>query len=212
MTNLNDIGTEFHQPPLDAEGMDPNPITQFEKWILTAIERKEQDPNAMTLATVDNTGHISARIMLLKYFDQNGFVFFTNYESAKAQALAQNPNAALVFWWPKSEWQVRVEGKVRRLDEKHSDEYFHNRSRASQIAASISKQSHPVSSAQALKAAFDQLKIEHEGKTLPRPTFWGGYLLEPQKIEFWQGRPFRLHDRIVYQKENGLWSKVRLSP
>lgn len=212
MTNLNDFGNEYEHPPLTREELLCDPIKQFETWIVQAIKHQEHEPNAMTLATVTKTYQVSARMMLLKYFDENGFVFFSNYTSNKAAALEEINQAALLFWWPKSARQVRIQGIVSKLDSKHSDDYFAKRSKASQCAALISKQSSLIASKESLMSDYTHAKKSFEDKPINRPDTWGGYLLKPIQFEFWQGRPHRLHDRFVYQLVKDNWAISQLSP
>ncbi|MGE4349601.1 MAG: pyridoxamine 5'-phosphate oxidase [Candidatus Berkiella sp.] len=212
MTNLNDFGNEYNYPPLDASHLLEEPFAQFESWLLHAIQNQEIEPNAMTLATVNKQYQVSARMMLLKYFDKNGFVFFSNYLSRKAVALGEVKQSALVFWWAKSARQIRIEGNIEKLDEKHSDQYFSKRSQSSQCAALASQQSQILANKDILLSRYQQLKEEAENKSLSRPSHWGGYILKPNLFEFWQGRPHRLHDRFVYQRQEEKWIINRLSP
>lgn len=196
---------------LDKKELLDSPIDQFGLWFEQAQD--EIDRTAMTLATVNSAYDVTARMVLLKSFDQKGFVFFTNYLSPKAQALNEIPKAALVFWWPLSQRQVRITGTVALLDAKGSDDYFGSRSRDSRIAAIISKQSHIITSRDDLIKSFDQMSHDLEGKEcFARPDYWGGYILDPLVMEFWQGREHRLHDRFQYRKMEDKWEIVRLSP
>lgn len=188
----------------------PDPIDQFALWFEAAHD--EIDRTAMTLATVNKNYAISARMVLLKSFDQAGFVFFTHYDSPKAQALQDIPHAALVFWWPKSQRQVRITGQVNFLDAKASDLYFASRSRESQIGALASKQSTVIPNRDYLLQKFNSLSQDLEGQPIPRPANWGGYVLTPQSIEFWEGKPHRLHDRFLYTRQQDSWQIVQLSP
>lgn len=212
MTNLNDFGNEYNYPPLDASHLLEEPFAQFESWLLHAIQNQEIEPNAMTLATVNKQYQVSARMMLLKYFDKNGFVFFSNYLSRKAAALEETKQSALVFWWAKSARQIRIEGNVEKLDEKHSDQYFAKRSLSSQCAALASQQSQILANKDILLSRYEELKEEAKNKSLSRPAHWGGYILKPNLFEFWQGRPHRLHDRFVYKRQEEKWIINRLSP
>lgn len=190
-----------------------NPIDQFQKWWSEAIKSEIDEVNAMTLATASNDGMPSARIMLLKGFDKKGFVFFTNYKSYKAMHLEENPKACLVFFWKELERQVRITGLVKRLSEKESDEYFYSRPVGSQIGAWASNQSQVIENREWLQNRVHQLTEEFKQKELKRPPHWGGYVVTPVIIEFWQGRPSRLHDRIQYTlEEDGNWKIERLSP
>ena len=212
MANLNDIRRDFGLSHLEESDLARDPIQQFELWIQEAIQSNVKDPNGMALATADAKGRVSVRMMLLKYFDQNGFVFFTNYESLKGRMVAENPHASLLFWWPDFERQVRVEGLIEKLDQKHSDEYFNERLFESNIAALLSKQSRVLSDKQAFIDEVEQARKEFHSKPILRPDYWGGYILKPHYFEFWQGGTQRLHDRLVYQMKNDRWSITRLYP
>ena len=209
--DLHDIRDEYSKQELSRRQCDSNPIKQFEKWLGEAIEAKVHEPTAMNLATLNAQGKPSSRVVLLKEVNSQGFVFFTNYQSQKGQALAINPFAALNFFWPELERQVRVEGAVEKLSEAQSDDYFAGRPYTSRIGAWASEQSAVIKSKNTLlaKAALIAAKYPFN---VPRPPHWGGYLVIPEMIEFWQGRPSRLHDRIRYRLENNLWIIERLSP
>ena len=190
--------------------LDRDPLVLFGKWLAQAMEVDDLDSHSTTLATADGQGRPSARIVLLKQADQDGFVFFTNYESRKARELEDNPFAALVFYWPKMQRQVRVEGGVERITESESNAYFESRPRESRIAASISPQSTVIESRETIEHSYQKLK------KLPgpeRPSHWGGFRLQPKAMEFWQGRPNRLHDRFLFtlQDDDG-WKIERLAP
>lgn len=193
--------------------LEQNPFKQFEKWLAEALAAQVAAPDAMTLATATKTGYPSARTVLLRKFDEDGFVFYTNYTSQKAQELAENPNAALTFYWPELHRQVRVAGQVERVSPEESDEYFQSRPRQSCLGAWASEQSQVISSREVLEKRLTELTAEFEGQDVRRPPFWGGYRLRPLMIEFWQGRANRLHDRFRYnyQAENS-WLIERLSP
>lgn len=190
-----------------------NPIEQFGIWLKEALSAEVPEPNAMTLATATTAGVPSVRIVLLKGYDENGFVFYTNYDSHKAQEMADNPNVALVFVWLELQRQVRIQGKVRKISLEASTAYFHMRPKKSQIGAAASPQSKAIEDRTILEENFEAIakKYENEEK-LPRPENWGGYVVEPSKIEFWQGRSSRLHDRIVFQKDGDSWKINRLAP
>ncbi len=198
---------------LDEKLIDPNPVIQFQRWLDEAIAAHLPLPEAMTLATATADGKPSARLVLLKRADENGFVFFTNYQSTKARDLDNNPFAALVFYWPQLERQVRVEGKVQRTSVAESQEYFQTRPRESQIGALASPQSEVISGREALEQRAAELEQLYRDRTIECPTHWGGYRLLPERIEFWKGRVGRLHDRILYELEaDGSWAIKRLAP
>lgn len=188
-----------------------NPLVLFQLWFDQAVKAQCPEPNSMTLATADQAGNPSARIVLLKGADQNGFTFFTNYESQKGRDLAIRPQAALLFHWHELERQVRIKGLVERVSAAESDEYFHSRPAASRIGAWASPQSSAIPSREFLEQAEKRYQAEF-GDTPPRPAHWGGYRLQPMEIEFWQGRPSRLHDRIHYQLDGVIWKIERLAP
>lgn len=189
-----------------------NPFTQFSAWMNEVIDSNLFDPNAVTLATASKEGIPSARTVLLKGFDERGFVFYTNYESTKAKDLDENPNAALLFLWIELERQVRISGEVEKVSQADSEEYFISRPRESQLGAWASKQSSVIASREVLERQFEEMKKRFENKEIPLPPFWGGYRVIPQRIEFWQGRENRLHDRICYTLDAGKWKIERLSP
>jgi pyridoxamine 5'-phosphate oxidase len=188
-----------------------NPLVLFQLWFDQAVKAQCPEPNSMTLATADQAGNPSARIVLLKGADQNGFTFFTNYESQKGRELAIRPQAALLFHWHELERQVRIKGLVERVSAAESDEYFHSRPAASRIGAWASPQSSAIPSREFLEEAEKRYQAEF-GDAPPRPAHWGGYCLKPTEIEFWQGRPSRLHDRIHYQLDAANWKIERLAP
>ncbi len=230
-----DLRREYNLAGLRREDLDPDPLAQFKKWfdqetgvrasgtvrrfliriykaifLMRNVERV--DLNAMTLSTADQAGRPSGRTVLLKGIDSRGFIFFTNYESRKGRELAENPSAALTFYWPDQERQVCVAGSVAKLPEAESAAYFHSRPRGSQIGAWASEQSRPVPDRDALEKKWRSFEEKYP-KEIPKPPHWGGYLLEPTRIEFWQGRPNRLHDRFVYHRPpGGTWNIERLCP
>jgi pyridoxamine 5'-phosphate oxidase len=198
---------------LDENSVDRDPLKLFRRWSDEAKAAGIHLSEAMTLATSTTEGKPSARLVLLKQADERGFVFFTNYNSRKARELDANPQAALVFYWPQLERQVRVEGKVERIGTTESDAYFKTRPRESQIGALASPQSEVIASREALQQRADELEKFYAGREVDRPAHWGGYRLLPDRIEFWKGRPGRLHDRISYERSvDGSWSISRLAP
>ena len=204
---------DYMQRALDESEIAADPITQFDSWYREVLTSGVVEPNAMTLATVTAEGRPSARIVLLKDFDQRGFTFFTNYESRKGQELAQHPWGALVFWWDVMERQVRIEGAVTRVEPELSDEYFASRPYGSRLGAWASPQSRLLSDREELNEKLAALDARYEGGDVPRPPHWGGYRLAPTAVEFWQGRPSRLHDRIRYAAQpDGSWHTARLAP
>jgi pyridoxamine 5'-phosphate oxidase len=207
--DIRDIRKDYKQRALEANDLNLSPIGQFEKWFGEALTSEVLEANAMTLATADKNGIPSARIVLLKEVKEDCFVFFSNYKSEKGQALAENPNGAMVFFWPELERQVRIEGTVKKIPAAESDEYFYSRPKGSQIGAIASHQSQPLDSRGTLEERIKTLSAEAEIK---RPDHWGGYSLTPTKIEFWQGRPSRLHDRFLYTLHDDRWSIERLNP
>lgn len=212
-TSIADIRTDYKRHTLDEQVTSSNPLEQFTKWFDEALHAKALEPNAMTLATADHDGKPSARIVLLKGITDTGFVFYTNYESRKGAQLLVNPYAALVFFWPELERQVRVEGRVEKVPERDSYEYFTSRPFDSRIGAWASQQSSVIPNRDVLEQHFAELRERYKDGSVPLPPFWGGYILVPNNVEFWQGRPGRLHDRIRYtREESGDWRKERLSP
>lgn len=198
---------------LDESMVKADPFQQFEIWFKEAVEAKIPEVTAASLATASKQGRPSARIVLLKQFDERGFVFFTNYNSAKAKDLAENPNAALLFFWEPLERQIRINGIVEKISVKESVEYFCSRPIESQLGAWASMQSTVVAARDVLEMTFASMKKKFKDGKIPTPPHWGGYRIIPDELEFWQGRPSRLHDRICYQKDvEGNWKIVRLSP
>jgi pyridoxamine 5'-phosphate oxidase len=212
MNNIADIRKDYKLQTLEESSVDTDPIKQFAKWWDEAVNSNIDEVNAFTLATVNAAGKPSARILLLKGFDVNGFVFFTNYNSDKGKELAVNSNAAIVFFWKELERQVRIEGTVIKVSEAESDTYFNSRPEGSRIGAWASPQSTVISERKILEDNVKKYEAQFAGKKIERPPHWGGYCLQPQLIEFWQGRPSRLHDRIQYTKEKDGWKIERLAP
>ncbi|MEA3121679.1 MAG: pyridoxamine 5-phosphate oxidase [Paraburkholderia sp.] len=212
MIPLAELRKDYARGSLDEKSVDPDPIRQFKLWLDQALDAQLPEPNAMTVATVDAQGRPSARILLIKGVDERGFVFYTNYESRKGRELAGNPHASLLFHWIELERQVRIEGVVEKTSAEQSDTYFTSRPLASRIGAWASEQSCEIASRAELEAR-EKTFTERFGDTPPRPPHWGGYRLVPERIEFWQGRPSRLHDRLLYTRQAGnRWQISRLSP
>ena len=198
---------------LDRDDLSDDPIVQFEDWFRYACETVPMDPNAASIATVDDQNRPSSRTVLLKYFDDRGFVFFTNYESDKAAHIDANPNVALLFFWSDAARQVKIRGRAERIPTKETLKYFMSRPRGSQIGAWVSAQSSVISSRSLLEIKFQEIKQKFRKKEIPLPSFWGGYRVVPEEIEFWQGRRNRLHDRFQYTKQDdGSWAIARLAP
>ncbi len=209
--NIGDLRVEYKRGELDEDHADPDPIVQFTRWWDQAAAAQVREANAMTLATASADGTPAARTVLLKGFDQNGFVFFTNYESRKGRELSANPRAALLFFWPELERQVRIDGTVVRTSEGESDEYFRARPLPSRIGAWASPQSQPIKSKGWLMARVAEMGLRHAA-TPSRPPHWGGYRVCANAVEFWQGRPSRLHDRLLYTRTDSGWIRTRLAP
>jgi pyridoxamine 5'-phosphate oxidase len=210
--SLQNLRQEYRSAELSEQDIDQNPIEQFKTWFQQALDAQLYEPNVMTLATATADGVPSARIVLLKGFDENGFVFYTNYDSHKGRELAENPRAALVFFWADLERQVRIEGTVAKVNPSVSTAYFHSRPHGSQIGAMVSPQSQVIKSRAELENHIVILKEKYAEQEVPRPDHWGGYIVKPTTIEFWQGRPSRLHDRIRYKFVDGNWIIDRLAP
>lgn len=210
--SISSIRKDYQLKSLSEIDVELNPVDQFGKWWDEALMSEIDEVNAMTLSTVNAAGRPSARVVLLKGFDQNGFVFFTNYESEKGQHLLHHPYASLVFFWKELERQVRIEGACEKVSEEESDAYFHSRPKGSQLGAWASPQSRIIEGRSVLEENIEQLEKRFSSGKIERPPHWGGYRVIPDKIEFWQGRSSRLHDRIVYQRNSDGWNISRLAP
>ena len=211
--NIANIRKEYMQHSLSETDADPNAFRQFDRWWAEAVQSEIEEVNAMTLATVNTSGHPTARIVLLKGYDERGFVFYTNYHSNKAQDLSQEAGACLVFFWKELERQVRIIGVAEKVTAEESDAYFASRPLESQLGAYASDQSSVVASRAAIEARLEAVKKQWQDRPIARPSHWGGYRVIPKQIEFWQGRPSRLHDRLLYTLiEEGIWKMERLMP
>lgn len=211
--SIADIRRDYRLQSLNEEDVAVNPVDQFTRWWEEAVSSHIDEVNAMTLATVDTNGFPAARIVLLKGFDEKGFVFYTNYNSHKGQELEKNPHVALVFFWKELERQVRITGSVTRTSAADSDAYFHSRPAGSRIGAWASPQSTVIANREIIETSYCKYEQEFGYEDIPRPDYWGGYLVKPLSIEFWQGRGSRLHDRILYTPSTGSgWKKERLAP
>ncbi len=211
--NIADLRKDYTLQGLSETDVDSNPFIQFKRWFDQTIAAQLVEPNAVTLATTTREGKPSARMVLLKGFDERGFVFFTNYNSQKGQELAENPQASLVFWWAELERQIRISGGVEKISDAESDEYFYSRPLNSRLGAWASNQSEAIESRAVLEQRIQELQAKYQHQDVPRPQHWGGLRVIPIEIEFWQGRPNRLHDRLRYTRLNdGSWKIERLSP
>lgn len=210
--SIADIRKDYKQHSLDEADIAADPFAQFDRWWNEALAAEVDEVNAMTLASATKAGMPSARIVLLKGYDKNGFVFFTNYESAKGKELQENPYAALVFFWKELERQVRIEGRVEKVRAEESDEYFHSRPEGSRIGAWASPQSAIISNRNIIETNVEQYTKRFAEQLIPRPAYWGGYRVIPTAFEFWQGRSSRLHDRFQYTQLNESWKVERLAP
>jgi pyridoxamine 5'-phosphate oxidase len=210
--DLSDFRKEYSSKGLRRDDLHPDPINQFATWFQQATDLQVYEPNAMTLATVDPDGQPYQRTVLLKYFDPNGFVFFTNYSSRKSQQIDQNPHVCALFPWITLERQVILQGRAEKISTLESLKYFSSRPRESQIGAWVSNQSEVITSRKVLLQKLDEIRSKFTHGEIPLPSFWGGYRIVPQTIEFWQGGPARLHDRFLYRKSADTWNIERLSP
>jgi pyridoxamine 5'-phosphate oxidase len=203
---------EYHKDELRDEGLDADPIHLFRKWFRAAVDENIPEVNAVTLATATRDGLPSARTVLLKGFDENGFVFYTNYTGRKAAEIESNPWAAILIFWKELERQIRIEGRVEKVSQVESDEYFKSRPLESKLSAIVSKQSQPIESRRQLEEMWVENLKKYDNREIPRPDYWGGYRVIPDNIEFWQGRPNRMHDRILYSRKGNNWKIERLQP
>ncbi|MFN5317554.1 MAG: pyridoxamine 5'-phosphate oxidase [Bacteroidia bacterium] len=211
--NNEKLRKEYTLSHLEEHTTSDNPFEQFALWFNEVLQSNNPEPYAMTLSTINASGKPSSRVVLLRHYDENGFVFYTNYQSQKGIDIEHFPHVALNFFWPEFERQVRIEGIVYRVATAVSDAYFASRPRESQLGAWASPQSNEIGSRTELEQAFAACNEKFEGQEVPRPANWGGYIINPEKFEFWQGRPGRLHDRLCFQlSENGQWRRFRKAP
>lgn len=212
--NLQNLREDYRKSTLEEKDAAENPFEQFGNWFNEALKAEIPEPNAMVVASVNVKGFPSARVVLLKGFDENGFIFYTNYNSQKGQELTENPNCAVVFNWLELERQIRIEGIAEKLSAEESTDYFHKRPKKSQIGAWASPQSEVIETRDILEENLENLQKEYvDSENLPRPKHWGGFRIKASRIEFWQGRSSRLHDRLNYEKnENNVWKRERLAP
>lgn len=212
--DISDERKDYSLASLSEDSVNADPMRQFEQWLSEVRTTDQIEPTAMNIATATDAGDISSRMVLLKAVDSSGFSFFTNYDSQKSHDLAANANAALCFWWSSLERQVRVQGEVVKVSKQESDKYFNSRPRGSRIGAIASQQSQVIASSEILEQQVESVALQYQDQDdIPRPEYWGGYRVKPRLIEFWQGRPSRLHDRIRYVLDaNGNWQIERLSP
>ena len=212
MVNLNDIRKQYNVAELNRSDLLESPTDMFRDWFEKVENLDNIEVNAMTLATSSKKGKPSSRIVLLKGYDEKGFVFYTNYNSKKGNEIEQNPYGSLTFHWNQLERQIRIRGKIRKISRAQSEKYFNSRPRLSQVSVLASKQSDVLRNRTELEERFIEIETKYEGKEIPCPDYWGGYCLEHRKVEFWQGRRDRMHDRFVYTKHGTTWQTDRLSP
>lgn len=209
---LHSIRTEYKYAELSEIRITKNPFVQFEHWMNEALKARVNEPTAMSVATFGIDGFPDSRIVLLKDFDENGFTFFTNYTSNKGNSIAKNPAVGLHFFWPELERQIRISGFAEKTSDAISEKYFYSRPVLSQVAAIVSTQSNKIPSREFLVSQFESFKEKNNAENIKRPDNWGGFLVKPVKFEFWQGRESRLHDRILFEKEENNWLISRLAP
>jgi pyridoxamine 5'-phosphate oxidase len=210
--HIADIRKDYKKNELSLQSVLADPFKQFEKWLQEAIDAKVEEPTAMIVGTVSPEGRPSTRTVLLKGLENHQFIFYTNYNSRKGQHIQANPFVSLTFFWPALERQVHVEGEAKRIEEAVSDHYFQSRPYKSRLGARISPQSQIISSRNDIKIAFAAEAAKYVGREIPRPDFWGGFAINPYRVEFWQGRESRLHDRILFELKEKHWQKYRLAP
>jgi pyridoxamine 5'-phosphate oxidase len=210
--NLADLRQHYTKGGLEEHQIPDSPFILFNEWFLQAGELGVLEPNAMVISTVSADNKPSSRVVLLKGIEDGGFIFYTNYESRKGKELEHNPYISVLFFWPEAERQIRIEGKVSKISTETSKAYFVSRPRESQLGAWASAQSSIIQGRHSIEESYQQCLAQYEGKEIPLPDFWGGYIIHPSSFEFWQGRPSRLHDRMKYNKQQDSWHIVRLSP
>jgi pyridoxamine 5'-phosphate oxidase len=209
---ISSLRKNYTKAGLEEEDLSDEPVKLFEQWLNEALESDVLEPNAMVLSTVDKNGYSNSRTVLLKGIGKDSIRFFTNYESVKGTEIFRNANVSVVFWWGELERQVRIRGVAEKITEKESTRYFQSRPRESQLGAWASNQSQEISGRDVLEKRFNEVKEKYSGRKIPKPPTWGGFDIAIHEIEFWQGRPGRLHDRIKFSKENSIWQRKRLAP